>query len=144
MKTPFKTVSKGRNLTDKQRALLSAYYQSMGTITPREAALQAGYDSTNTYHAVQSVKKELSELAEMLLIQSSPKAANVITELMTTKEIVPQANIKLEAAKTLLDRTGLGKREKLEIEGQLTGNLFFIPAKKEMSGEVIDGVYSYE
>ncbi len=142
IRTPFRSIAKGKEFTPLQKKILAEYYQSMGTITPREAAIKAGVNPNDVFHALRGIKNALSELAELILVQAAPKAANTVTDLMTSKEHIPQANIKLEAAKTLLDRAGVVKKEKLEIETNVTGNLFFIPSKKEIPVDVIEGVYS--
>ena len=37
-----------------------------------------------------------------------------------------------KAAQTLLDRVGLGKQEKIDVEGKLLHGVVLMPAKKEM------------
>ena len=45
---------------------------------------------------------------------------------------VPQANQKLHAAQSLLDRVGLVKENKLQIDHNVTGGIFVMPAKEEI------------
>jgi hypothetical protein len=61
-----------------------------------------------------------------------------VVEMVTSDSPVPQANVRLQAAQTLLDRVGLGKKDKLEVDVQNSQGLFILPAK-EMN--VIDGEY---
>jgi hypothetical protein len=44
----------------------------------------------------------------------------------------PRAELRLKAAQTLLDRVGLGKQEKVEIEGKLLHGVVLMPSKKAM------------
>jgi hypothetical protein len=46
--------------------------------------------------------------------------------------------MRLQAAQQILDRVGLGKTERLDVNVNTGGGLFVIPAKKEV---VIDGEY---
>ena len=49
---------------------------------------------------------------------------------------MPQANVKLQAAQTILDRTGLGKQDRLEVNVEAEGgSLFILPAKAVVEGE---------
>jgi len=40
--------------------------------------------------------------------------------------------LRLKAAQTLLDRVGLGKQEKVEVEGKMLHGVVLMPAKKAM------------
>ena len=57
---------------------------------------------------------------------------------MNSETPIPQANIRLQAAQTILDRTGLGKTDRLDINHKVEGGLFILPAKEEV---VIEGAY---
>ena len=41
----------------------------------------------------------------------------------------PGANIRMEAAKQILDRTGLVKKEKIDITGKMAHGIFILPPK---------------
>jgi predicted aspartyl protease len=45
---------------------------------------------------------------------------------------IPQANIRLQAAQTILDRIGLGKTERMDVNHKVEGGLFILPAKEEI------------
>jgi len=40
--------------------------------------------------------------------------------------------MRLQAAQTILDRTGLGKQERLDVKHKVEGGLFILPAKEEI------------
>jgi len=46
---------------------------------------------------------------------------------------IPQVNQKLQAAQTLLDRVGVVKEQKMNVEHNVSGGIFIIPAKEEMT-----------
>ena len=59
-----------------------------------------------------------------------------LVDIMESNSPVPQANIRVQAAQTILDRTGLGKQERLDVNHKVEGGLFILPAKEEI---VING-----
>ena len=61
---------------------------------------------------------------------------------MHSDEAVPQANVKLQAAQTLLDRVGVIKKEKLDINHNVTGGIFILPQKDTIDLSAEDGEYT--
>ena len=57
---------------------------------------------------------------------------------MNSDAPMPQANIRIQAAQTILDRVGLGKTERLDVTHKSEGGLFILPAKQEV---ILDGDY---
>ena len=57
---------------------------------------------------------------------------------MDSEEPIPQANVRLQAAQTILDRIGLGKTDRVDVNHTTNGGVFILPSK----GEVIDAEYS--
>ena len=45
----------------------------------------------------------------------------------------PGASIRMEAAKQILDRVGLVKREKVDINAQVAHGIFILPPKDELN-----------
>jgi hypothetical protein len=48
---------------------------------------------------------------------------------MESDEPIPQANIRVQAAQTLLDRVGVAKKERLDVKVETPSGLFILPAK---------------
>jgi hypothetical protein len=71
-------------------------------------------------------------MASNILAQSAPKAAMKLVQVMESDSPMPQANIKLQAAQTILDRIGLGKADKLDVSHKVEGGIFLLPAKEEV------------
>jgi hypothetical protein len=94
----------------------------------------AGYDSSapSTF-LLQSLSSELIEIATHTLAKNAPRAANKIVDIMTSDMPIPQVNQKLQAAQTLLDRVGVVKEQKMNVEHNVSGGIFIIPAKEEMT-----------
>lgn len=118
-----------KELTVQQTSFLDHLVQTGGD--PKKAAELAGYAENSHYWLVKSLKSEIIELAEGILAISAPKAAMRLVQAMESDTPIPQANIKLQAAQTILDRTGLGKKERLEVNNNVQGGLFILPAKHD-------------
>jgi len=117
-----------KELTVQQNSFLDYLVQTGGD--PKQAAELAGYAPNSYYSVVKALKSEIIELAESILAQSAPKAAMRLVQAMESDTPIPQANIKLQAAQTILDRTGLGKKDRLEVSNTVQGGLFILPAKQ--------------
>ena len=126
--------NKERELTEKQKKFLDCLIQTGGD--PKYAAELAGYAEGSYFQVIKSLKNEIIELASHILAQSAPKAAMKLVQVLDSDEPIPQANVKLQAAQTILDRTGLGKQDKLDVNVQSEGGaLFILPAKTVVEGE---------
>ena len=128
-------VSMNKELTDKQHSFLEHLVNQGGD--PKKAAELAGYTSGH-YQVVKSLKKEILDIAEGILAQSAPKAALKLVEVMNSDVPIPQANMRLQAAQTILDRVGLGRSERIDVSHKAEGGLFILPSKQEV---IIDGEY---
>lgn len=122
-----------KELTIQQSSFLDHLVQTGGD--PKLAAELAGYAENSHYSVVKALKSEIIELAEGILAVSAPKAAMRLVQAMESDAPIPQANIKLQAAQTILDRTGLGKKERLEVNNTVQGGLFILPAKQMIDAQ---------
>ena len=118
-----------KELTEKQKNFLGHLIDVGGD--PKKAAELAGY-SGNHWQVTKSLKNEIIDLASNILAQSAPKSALKLTEVMNSDQQVPQANIRLQAAQTILDRIGLGKSDRLDVNHTVQGGVFILPAKEEV------------
>jgi phage terminase small subunit len=125
-----------KELTIMQQSFLDHLVSCNGD-TKRAADL-AGYAEGSYTSVVKALKTEIIELAENILAQNAPKASLKLVEVMDSTNPIPQANVRLQAAQTLLDRVGIGKTDKLDVNLQNTNGLFILPAKQEV---VIEGQY---
>ena len=96
-----------KELTEKQQSFLDNLVFCGGDA--KKAADIAGYAPNSYTTVVKSLKTEILNLAEGILAQSAPKAALKLVQVMDSDEPIPQANMRLQAAQTVLDRVGLGK-----------------------------------
>lgn len=127
-----------RKLTEKQEKFLEHLVDTKGNL--KLSAELAGYRG-NHYQVIQSLKEEIIDLASNVLAREAPSAAFKLVEIMHSDEAVPQANVKLQAAQTLLDRVGVIKKEKLDINHNVTGGIFILPKKETINLSAEEGEY---
>jgi|TARA_R100001129_G_scaffold49363_1_gene34137 hypothetical protein len=127
-----------RKLTDKQEKFLEHLVDTKGNL--KLSAELAGYRG-NHYQVIQSLKEEIIDLASNVLAREAPSAAFKLVEIMHSDEAVPQANVKLQAAQTLLDRVGVIKKEKLDVNHNVTGGIFILPKKETINLSAEDVEY---
>ena len=119
-----------KELTVKQQGFLDHLVDTGGD--PREAAALAGYAENGHWQVAHALKNEIIELASNILAQSAPKAAMKLVDIMDSNAPIPQASVRIQAAQTILDRIGLGKKDTLDVSHKVEGGLFILPAKEEI------------
>ena len=129
---------KDRTLTEKQESFLGHLVETQGDF--KKSAELAGY-SGNHYQVLQSLKEEVVDLASNVLAREAPLAAFKIIEVMRSDKPIPQANYKLQAAQTILDRVGVSKTDRLEVNHNAGGGIFILPEKKAIDIVAEDADY---
>ena len=120
-----------KTLTDKQQKFLDCLIEHNGNA--KLAAKEAGY-SGNHYQVVKALKNEILDLTTDILANSAPEAAVRLVDIMRTDKPIPQISNKLQAAQTILDRVGVTKQERLEVNHKANGGgVFILPAKEEVT-----------
>ncbi|MDC0511059.1 hypothetical protein OAN77_00300 [bacterium] len=128
-----------RELTEKQQSFLTHLVDTQGDA--KKAAELAGY-SSHYHHVVKTLKSEILELTQEILANSAPKAAFKVVEIMESKKPVVQAANKLTAAQTLLDRVGVSKVDKIDVNHNVnSGGIFLMPDKAPVVIEAEDVTY---
>lgn len=131
--------AKQRKLTDKQEKFLDVLGgEAKGDL--RKSLVLAGYEESSYYAVIRALKEQIVDVANTILAHSAPKAAQSLVDVLESDKPIPQANVKLQAAQTLLDRVGVSKKEHLNVNHNVTGGIFLLPDKKEVviEGEVDD------
>ena len=116
-----------RNLTEKQKSFLDNLVATEGDF--KKSAEHAGY-SGNHYQLLKSQKEEVVELASDVLARSAPKAAFKLIEMIDSNKPIPQASQKLHAAQTILDRVGVAKTDRVQVDHNVQGGIFILPEKQ--------------
>lgn len=115
-----------RQLTEKQQKLLDVLFdEANGDIV--QAKKLAGYaDTSNTAEIVKGIKEEILDATQMYMARNAPRAAiAMVSGLLDPTEL--GIRDKMAAAKELLDRTGLVKTEKMQVEA--SGGVMLMPPK---------------
>ena len=116
-----------KTLTPKQEDFLEALLgEARGNI--RAAMDMAGYSkSTKTSEVVGPLKEEITERAGLMLVINAPQAAFGIIDVLDDPSALGARNA-ISAAREVLDRTGLVKKEQVEVSVN-AGGIFILPPK---------------
>ncbi len=115
-----------KELTEKQQKFLDVLFdEANGDVT--QAKLLAGYAPTSsTSDIVRGIKEEVLEATQMFMARNAPRAAVAMVSGINDPTELGMRE-KMTAAKELLDRTGLVKTEKMQVES--TGGVMLMPVK---------------
>ena len=120
-----------RELTEKQEVFLDKLFgEAKGN--PRTAGELAGYSEHSYPKVIRNLKKEILERAENYLAVHAPKAAIKMTDMMDEDGTTPNASIRLEAARQILDRIGIVKKDQLDVNMKAVHGLFILPKKDDI------------
>ena len=115
-----------RQYTENQLKFLEVLFdEANGDVAT--AKKLAGYaEGSSTTNIVKSLKEEILEATQTYMARNAPKAAVAITSSLDDPT---QLGIRdrMSAARELLDRTGLIKTEKVQVE--TTGGVMLMPPK---------------
>ncbi len=117
-----------RQLTENQQKFLEVLFdEANGDVV--HAKKIAGYsDSTATRLVVESLKDEIADATRSYFARTAPKAAMAMTNALYDPTELGIRD-KMSAAKDLLDRAGLGKVERVDVNSS-GGGVFILPAKE--------------
>ena len=120
-----------RSLTDTQEKFLDALFgEARGN--PKKAGELAGYSEHSYPKVVRNLKQEIISRAENYLATHSAKAASKMVDMLDEDGTTPHANIRMEAAKQILDRIGIVKKDQLDINMKALHGIFILPAKDKL------------
>ena len=120
--------SQKKELTEMQEKFLDALFgQAKGN--PKIAGEIAGYSEHSYPKVLQNLKSEITARAENYLAVHSAKAATKMVDMLDEDGTTPHANIRMEAAKQILDRIGIVKKDQLDINMKAMHGIFILPAK---------------
>jgi len=118
-----------KSLTDTQEKFLDALFgEAQGN--PKKAGELAGYSNHSYPKVLRNLKQEIVSRAENYLAVHSAKAATKMVNMLDEDGTTPHANIRLEAAKQILDRIGIVKKDQLDINMKAVHGIFILPAKE--------------
>ena len=117
-----------RKLTERQQKFIDALFaEANGSI--KDAKIIAGYSpNTNNQEIIKGIKDEIFEATQLYMASNAPRAAMaMVGGIVDPTEL--GIRDKMSAAKDLLDRAGLVKTEKMQVES--TGGVMLLPPKND-------------
>jgi len=116
-----------RQLTEQQQKFLDVLFDQAGGDIPTAKKLAGYAETTSTTHIIKGLKEEIIDATQTYLSRNAPKAAMaMVGALYDPTEL--GIRDKMQAAKELLDRTGLVKTEKMQVEAK--GGVMLMPPKQ--------------
>jgi len=129
-----------RAFTPKQKKFLKLFAEN-NFQDPRTMAEKAGYKG-HYWDLVNSLKDEIKTISETILVAAAPEAAASLVATLTSDKPIPNAQNKLMAAKEVLDRSGVVKVDKQQVDVGVSGGLFLLPVKHELKEPIEDVEYA--
>ena len=115
-----------RQLTEKQQKLLDVLFDEAGGDIVQAKKLAGYADTSSTAEIVKGIKEEILDATQMYMARNAPRAAiAMVGGLLDPTEL--GIRDKMSAAKELLDRVGLVKTEKMQVEA--LGDVMLMPPK---------------
>tara|TARA_R100000008_G_scaffold65221_1_gene42226 strand:+ start:730 stop:1149 length:420 start_codon:yes stop_codon:yes gene_type:complete len=127
-----------RKLTEKQEKFLDELLSNGGHV--KNAVAAAGYKEQSRSWLTRSLRDEIIERTRSMLATNSVKAASRIIEGLDADGTVPlnQMDMRLKTAESVLDRVGLGKKQQVEVEGQIMHGIVMLPSKDKPKEIIIE------
>ena len=120
-----------KSLTDTQEKFLDALFgEARGN--PKKAGELAGYSEHSYPKVVRNLKQEIISRAENYLATHSAKAATKMVDMLDEDGTTPHASIRMEAAKQILDRIGIVRKDQIDINMKSLHGIFILPAKDDI------------
>lgn len=115
-----------RNLTERQKKFLDVLFEEANGDALRAKQLAGYSDNTPTTDIIAAIKDEVLERTNMYLARNAPRAAVAMANaILDPTELGIKE--KMNAAREILDRTGLVKTEKVQVEA--SNGLMILPPK---------------
>ena len=117
-----------KSLTNTQEKFLDVLFgEARGNL--KKAGELAGYSEHSYPKVVRNLKQEIISRAENYLATHSAKAATKMVDMLDEDGTTPHASIRMEAAKQILDRIGIVRKDQIDINMKSLHGIFILPAK---------------
>ena len=115
-----------RQLNERQQKFLNVLFDEAGGDMVLAKKLAGYAETSSTTAIVKGLKEEILEATQMYMARNAPKAAMAMTGALYDPTELGIRD-KMSAAKELLDRVGLVKTEKMQVEA--SGGVMLMPPK---------------
>lgn len=121
-----------KELTRQEQLFLDYLFDGQDIRHPEEAKIMAGYDKTYPLNKIiKNIHQTMLDSFDQALAMYVPEAIMGLVSIMRDPT-EPGAKIKLQAIQDLLDRGGIVKKEKTEVQQQPQNFMFVLPPKHEI------------
>ena len=121
-----------RELTERQQKFLEVLFEEAGGDVVRAKHLAGYSENSPTGEIIKGIREEILERTQLYMARNAPRAAmSLVSGMIDPTEL--GLRDKLNAAKDLLDRVGLAKTEKVQVES--TNGLMILPPKDKQAEE---------
>lgn len=119
------------DLTEQQEKFLYNIFQPEYQNNYKQAAIDAGYSpNTQVYNIIAGLRKEILAKVDQYLALNAPRSAKRVLDVLDNPEM-KGAKVALEAAAMVLDRVGISKKDRMEIDIKTPSGVFLIPKKED-------------
>lgn len=120
------------DLTDTQLLFLE-YLEKGNSI--RKVAAQLDISEAYAYELSAKLKEVIQQRARDRLTLAGMKAANTVVDLLEADGDTVKGELKLKAAESILDRTGVTKHTNVDVQISPENGIFILPGKSEVPQE---------
>ncbi len=128
-------MKKEREYTEMQKAFLSALADRSNKGNIRACMRIAGFsDNTPISMIISSLHEEMTDIAKKLIAAAAPQATFSLLDVLDgeSKSISGNREV-LDAAKSILDRAGVVKKDTDSLEVKVGSGIIILPAKDQPS-----------
>jgi len=119
-------------LTTQEQQFVDLLFDGSSMRHPDEAKVLAGYPQDYPYLSIiKRVKEVLIERYDDFLAAYAPKGLKGLMDVIDSPE-TPGTALRLKAVTELLDRAGVVRKEKTEVEKQAPSYIFYLPNKVQV------------
>ncbi len=131
-------MSDQRKILSESEELFLSYLEESASI--KSAALKAGLSVDTGYAYSRKLKEVIIDRAREKLAIGTLKASQTIINSLSADASTEKGELKLKAAESILDRTGLTKHTSVEVSIENENGIFILPAKAEVPKDTDDQV----
>lgn len=126
------------DLTDQEILFIELLFneQANPEMDAEFAKREAGYpESVSVQKLLRKLKPALQDDTQNYLLSKAPLAARALTKVLNMDNPSPAADKVLSAAAQILDRAGISKKEKQEVEIKVPEGIVILPALNQTTNQ---------
>lgn len=125
-------------LTEDQLLLVEYLIKYEGNISETASAMGKTYRQVYDAARSKSIKEEILERQRDSLALATISAVNTMKDMVSADNTVEQGALRLKAAESVLNRTGLTSHTSVEVKTEAQPGIFVLPEKAKITVEPSD------